>query len=590
MIRLVNSNGVTLQPVPGSSAEIERNSPFFSLGDEWAGEISTPVNFPYSKENEKEFGNPSSFYTKRSKRTEPITLYDGSHYRQRGRLITESASINQNHIHNSELRGYFVFGLSNFFQIIKDKNLRQLSLGGLRRFNWTSDDPDDASGGFWQYIHSTWAGDKDFLVAPIENEEVGEPAADGFYAFRTNNVEAPDYKISFSYTSFWNNLIPQLKLKYVLEQIFTEHGYTVTYDVNDTQWESLFLTSLIPFNWLDTTENPAWPFATNAPKAVIDVYLNEHLPDRTISDFLINLGNRYGWRFLINDETKVCRVKAVRTIRNGTKKDWTSYCAATLDSDYSGGEKVYGFKNEIDGGDTFPRRNELKNKTRLPDVYSFGDLPTASGLNYNQICYTHIDNVFWIVTANDTDEEYYWAAYSDNIFDYEPTGETDSISTTVSTMPTLRRQYTTDTGVQKWGYFPVMKQPGKDFGFRLLFYHGVVPDELENGTFSDGSYPHLSSIWRVPGDAPDKVWSNVYVHDYGNDIKRGIIEYWFKDWLQIISSGEDLKIPMTVPRNELAQFEWDDILLIKNIPFLMKSFTEPMPYKGKIAATLRRIG
>lgn len=589
MIRLVTKNGVTLEPVPGSSIEIERNSPFFSLGDEWAGETSTPITFPWSKTNEKELGHQSTVYTKRSKKTIENDLYDGDFFRQRGKVITDTNTINQNQIHKSEIRGYFLFGLSSFFQIIKDKKLRELKLGGKRSFNWTSSDPTDASNGFWQYIHSTWDGTKDFLVAPIENETTGEANAEGNQPYRMNNVEAPDYKISYVYTSFFNNLYPQIKLKYLLEKIFEEHGYTVTYDVGDTQWESLFLVSLIPFNWLQTVENPAWPFATNTPKDVIDVYLNEHLPDRTISDFLINLGNRYGWRFLINDTTRVCKVKAVRTIRYGKKKDWTTYVSATFESDSSGGEKIYGFKNEIDSGDSFPVRGDLKNKTLLPPVYSFLDLPAATGILYNQIAYSHLENVYWIVARNEVDESYYWKVYSDNIFDYEPDGETDSISTTVSTLPTLRRAYTSDAGTEKWGMFPVMKQAGKEFGYRLLFYHGIVPDELADGTLSSGSYPHLSSLWRVPGPVADKVWSNVFIHDY-NDIKRGIVNYWFKDWQQIISTGEDIKLTMALPRNELMNFEWDDVIIIRNIPYLVKSILEPMPYKNRIEVTLRRIG
>jgi len=588
MIRVKTLNGVTLNPSPGASIEIERNSPFFSTGDEWAGERSTPLTFPYSKSNAAELGYPFHYYTKRLKKIIDADLYDGTLYRQRGKLITENCSLNQNHLHKSEIRGYFVFALSNFYQIIKDKKLRSLLLGGKRTFNWTTSDPDDASGGFWQYIHSTWDGDKDFLVAPLINEELGDVEVDGSFAYGINDVF--DTYIEYTHAAFWNSLIPQIKVKYLLEKIFEENGYSVVYDIGDTQWESLFLVSLIPFNWLQTVENPAWPFAENLPKDVIDVYLNEHLPDRTITDFLVQLGNRFGWRFLINDETKVCRVKAVRNIRKGKRKDWTAYSSPSLESDMSNSEIVYGFKNEVDGGDTFPVRGDLKGKTLLPAVYSYTDLPAATGLIYNQIAYTHVDNVYWIVAADDSTEEYYWKVYSDNIFDYEPDGETESINTTMSTLPTIRRQYTVVGGTQKWGYFPLMKQPGRDFGFRILFYHGIVPNELENGTFSSESYPHLSSLWRVPGPADDKVWSNVFVHDYGADVKRGIIEYWFREWLNVISEGEDIKNTMTLPRNELAKFEWDDIIIIKNIPYLVKSIIEQIPYKNMVEVTLRRIG
>jgi hypothetical protein len=598
MIRVKTFNGVTLQPSPGSTMEVERNSPFFSTGDEWAGERSTPINFPYSKSNAKELGYPYHFYTKRIKRIVDADLYDGTMYRQRGKLITENSTIDQNHIHRSDIRGYFVFALSNFYQIIKDKKLRSLSLGGKRSFNWTTSDPDDASGGFWQYIHSTWDGTKDFLVAPVRNEEYGDPLIIGIPGGGTltlandwMNRLGDDGKLHYEFNKALDSVCPQIKVKYLLEKIFTEHGYTITYDVGDTQWESLFLNSLIPFKWTDVEETDDWPYVEFNPKAVIDVYLNEHLPDRTLSDFLVQLGNRYGWRFLINDETKVCKIKSVRNILNGTRKDWTAYCSSVFESDFSSGTRIFSFKNDIDSGDNLPVRGEFEDKVRLADVFSFNDLPTATGTLFNNIAYSHIENTFWIVAQDEGAETYSWEIFADNIFDFEPDGETDNISTTMSTLPVARTEYLTILGVDKYGIFPVMKQKAKlDFGYRVLFYQGIVPDQLADGTFSTGEYPHLSSLWRVPGPADDKVWSNVFVHDYTGGIKRGIIEYWFKDWIAIISEGEDIKVTMNLPRLELMNFQWDDIILIKNIPYLVKGIIEPFPYKNKVEATLRRIG
>lgn len=608
MISIKTISGNEINLLPNSSAEIERTSPFFSEGLEWTGEYSTPIQIPYSEHNTELLGYPFSFYTKRIKKATDAELFDGSLFRQRGKLITENGTINQNHIHDSNLTGYFVFGLSNFFQIIKDKKLRQLSLGGKRSFNYTTSDPNDNSGGFWQYIHGTWAGDKDFLVAPIRNENVAGARTD------SSPDGSPDWmnKIAFNgvidhdNTIENNTLFPQIKLKYVLTKIFEEHGYTVQYDIGDEQWESLFLISLIPFDWrkYDVREVPLPPpdpgsyyppgeitrFLLFSPKTVIDVYLANHLPDKTISDFLIQLGSFYGWRFLVNDNTKVCRIKSFKRIKTGKRKDWTSYVESVIEPDYSEDIQVIGFATEVDAADEFPKQGEFDGLIKLPSVYSFTDLPTASAAIWKNVCFSHVENTWWQVVYESS--VYSWAAFSDNIFNYEPKDETKKVSSTFSTTVMVRSTYRNveNAVTLYYGLFPAIKQEAlKDFSYRVLFYHGMVLDELEDGTPGLVQYPHLSSLWRIPGTPEDKIWSNVFVHDF-NDIKRGIINYWFSEILELMQQGEEIKFYFNLPRNELLGFEWDDIILIKNIPFLAVSITEPVPYKNKILAVLRRIG
>lgn len=598
MIGIELENGKRLNVPERSTLEIERNSPFFSNNDEWAGERSTPITLRYTKENAQSLEHDYHFHSKRYKKVLDANLYDGTIFRQRGKLILEGSSINNNHSQRGEMRGYFVFALSNFYQIIKDKKLKSLILGGKRSYNWTTNNPNDASNGFWQWLHSTWAGNQEVVIAPIRNDSASEPLTISVPVIGTVitiatdwiNKIGTDFKLDYNINLILNSICPQIRVKYIVDKIFEEHGYTVEYEVGDYQWEKLFLTSLIPFNWVNRVELPSWPFFTFQPKSTIDIYLAEHLPNKNITDFLVQLCNRYGWRLLIDDNRKVCRIKAVKTIRKGKRKDWSSYAAAESESDFKEGKKVFAFLNEVDSGDSLPIKGEFGDKTILPSVYRYQDLPTATGLIVNHVAYTYIENTYWIVQQNTDTQTYSWVPFSDNIFSFEPEGKTDTIETTMSTIPVARAVFQTVSGVDRYGIFPVMKQKfNLDFGFRTVFYHGVVPDELANGVTSTGSYPHLSSLWRIPGPADDDVWSNVFVQDY-NDEKRGIIEYWFKDWINIISEGEDMKFVMRVPRKELMDFQWDDIILIRNIPFLVKSIIEPIPYQNKAEVTLRRIG
>jgi hypothetical protein len=597
MINVLLNSGARISVPENVTMEIERSSPFFSSNDEWVGERSTPITIPYTKNNALSLGYPFNFYTKRIKKIDDADLYDGTVYRQRGKLITESGLIDQNHLERSELRGYFVFALSNFYQTIKDKKLRSLSMGGKRSFNWTTNNPNDNSGGFWQYVHGTWDGAKDFLVAPIRNDDFDEPTVidlpignDVVIPCDWMNRLGDDRKLNYNLNLFQDTLCPQIHIKYLIEQIFKEHGYTVEFDVGDEQWEKMFMVSLIPFNWVNYSVTNDWPAIAANPKPLIDVYLNEHLPDKTISDFIFHFGNRYGWRFLVNDNLKICRVKSKRNILKGTVKDWTKYMASSFETDSSEAEKVIAFKNEIDGGDSMPLTPEFEGKVKLGDYYSFIDLPAANGVNYGQYAYTFVENSYWIVSKDDNNQTYFWSFFGDNVFNYEPTNATDTISTTVSTLPVSRVIYLNISNTDYFGIFPVMKQRKlTDFGFRTLFYYGMVDDVLANGNAGGGEYPHLTCLHFAPGDVPDALWSNIYVHDFNNQ-KRGIIDYWFKDWVDILKQGETIKLMMNLPRQDLFAFEWDNIILLKNIPFLVKGIVEPVPYKNMVEVTLHRIG
>lgn len=599
MINIVLDNGKRLQLPDGANIEIERSSPFFSTGLEWAGERSTTLTIPYSPSNAQALGYPFVYYTKRINKSTAAFLYDGAYVRQKGFIKTENAVLNKNHIAKSELSGFFLFSLSSFFQLIKDKKLRSLSLGGVRTFAHTTFEPYDNSNGFWQYIHGTWQGDKDFLVAPIRNEGIYESDETPVWLNQINFLGDIDGRKTLDN----DTLVPQLRLKYILTQIFEEYGYKVSFDIGDVQWETLFLVSLIPFKWRRfepraiTIPNPPGNYPPGSVlryiewfiKDTIEVKLADHLPDRSIADFLINAGNYYGWRYLINDDEKTCIIKSFKQIKKGAKKDWTNFADANTESEFTKEAPVVSFITDVDSNDSKPVKADFDGLILLPAVVSFIDLPSAVAGIFANVCYTHVENSYWQVDYDGA--LYYWKFFSDNIFSYEPENSTESIQSSFSTLPIANVIYrqNIDFTTNYYGLFPIMKQlKNKDFGFRTLLYHGMIQETLANGSDGPEQYAHLSSLWRKPGDPLDAIWSNVFVHDY-NEIKRGVINYWWKEWLSISENTEETKLFIRLPRHELINFKWDDIIIVNQIPHLVKTIVEPCPYKGQVLVTLKRI-
>src|SRR5688572_1855413 len=112
-------NGIRLDLSPGTTAQVQRTSPFFAK-DSLANEISLPLTFPYSPKNAKALGLTNHFYTRREKKKVPgVKYYDRNNFAYTGDLIIEAAELDINDITQSTITGYFFTGVSSFFNAIK---------------------------------------------------------------------------------------------------------------------------------------------------------------------------------------------------------------------------------------------------------------------------------------------------------------------------------------------------------------------------------------------------------------------------------------------------------------------------------------
>src|SRR5437764_32194 len=101
----------------------------------------------------------------------PSWLYEDNCHHEWSYLLHYYVKMNYNNIERTTLNGYVLFGISHFFQVIKDKKLRELSLGGIRRFNYTSSNPGDGTNGYWQHFHQTWSDATiPYVFQPVRND------------------------------------------------------------------------------------------------------------------------------------------------------------------------------------------------------------------------------------------------------------------------------------------------------------------------------------------------------------------------------------------------------------------------------------
>ncbi len=575
---------------PGQKIEHTRNNPMFLI-ESLLGEYSTPLTIVASEKNVRLFGEYFFDLSIKKKGKFEVEILDHGSFAFNATLVIETANVNRRVFGKGNASGFILNGISSFLSKIKDKKANKLECGGERVLEYTTNDPTDNSGGYVQHFQQTWDNTFDYIVAPIRNELwTGDPddeLANGWMNILDLNA----------------NLMPlqayvlQPRVKYLLECLFREHGWILDSSaMAGTGWENLFLFSVKPLFTINVTWDQTWvgdryeniPTATNISE--LRFKLAEWIsPEVTCTDLLLEICKKYGWVPLCSSYSNVCRLVPLKKAKNGRIKDWTKYASATVSADFSGEAKVFEFKNEMPPNDEFLSKPSFENLKIEPPVLSKADLPSPLGNYDNSVIYAFKENQYFRIELDETTNQRVWAVFSDNIYDEEVEGATDTFETKVSTLPVYRTKYRTLSGIDFYGLFPLCKQSrNKDWGLRTLYYHGMVDEVKADGTSGPKKYPYLSSINILPNGTQSGDWSNVLKHDKGDD-DFGIIKHWFQAWIDLIGQVETDEQKIYLPIHELYKFEWDDIILIFNIAYLVRSFIEPRGYPGFIQATLQKL-
>jgi len=586
----IQLNGQFLQLAANTVATIRRGNPFLNA-EAINGEYSLPVTVVYTESNYQALQGYFSFLTKKQKIRLPAVFFDGTAFSYKGTLVIESLASNMNAPQSGRLTGYFLTGVSAFFSDAKGKLLKDLDWGGVREFDWTTNLGFDGTGGFWQHCHETWSNAAiPYVFYPIRNDGWG---GEGGTVDYQNKLDDSLLQPVLHIVDNTYSLCPHLRFVWLLQTMFANYGYTLTGDVlADADFQLLTVPTFKAIDW----RSPVFGTFTH-----IEFDLKDHVPPEwTVTDVMINLWQMMAITFIFDTATRTVKLTALRDIKAGVKKDWTPYCDANFSSQFTSDPHIYSLKNSIESGDSLPGSAlDFTGAETLPAVYHRRDLPSADASNIDKYVFVYIENV-WLQCRYDGG--YDWIPASYNIFSYEQANATDNFETKISTMPVLLttvayssnvyyRLYPACTQEGNWAH---KVQPFKPWGMRLLFYRGMAWDlNVSSGFPSTVGRQYPFATCGTHGLAYDYApmgnWALSYVYSFGG-VDKGILATWFAPWLALLTNEEIVPVRLHLPRHVLLDHKADDIILIRNVPFVAENMDINLPYPGWVDGELRRMG
>ncbi len=562
--------------------ELERNNPFLS-DDDIQGEFSLGLTIRYTEKNYRLLQYTGNFYKPNQKYTVDAEIYDAGIFRYAGKLVITQHSSNMNNVEQTIWTGFFTIGSASFMQSIQNVLLSSIDLGGVRSFNFTSTDPADGSGGFWQHVHQTITPNAfPYCFPPISNAGWSRD----FTYINWMNMIGQEQNYALSQNAI--ALCPSIYLSYILERLFANFGWKISGDIlNDPGFKKIIIPSFQSIKWTNYRVNVGL-IDPITPLPVVTFDLADHVPqDLTVGSFLVSLKNRMGWYFDFDSRTKTAYLNGYQKIISASAKDWTKYVQATYNSDYSESSKKYSLVNNIDANDRFPVIMKI-DETEIDRVNTIADLPTPTAGNVGQIDYVFAEDSYYQCQAVG-DSDYGWIFYSHNIGDFSQPDADTPIESDISTMPTMQIAWFSGSDKAK---VPVCNQPGNYFkgpteqgwGIRFLFYHGLCA--ANNGDlYPFASCDNITTTGAKVGITP---WSLPYRHEYGT-LNDGTYDYWWKAWLKLLSIQDVRTFTLALPITELRNFSFSDIIFINNVFFVVQSAKEMLPYKDLIEMKMKRI-
>lgn len=550
---IIKGEGVDLYP--GTVIQRERSSPFFiskssSGKDGIPGEISYPFKLPPSDKNYRLLAWPHILPNIKTKSRPGILENDGLQL-SAGSLIIDVIETNLQLNNKGYIDAHFLSNSSEFYLRIKDKKLKDLTLGGPRNFVWSGYNRNAV--GFWKHIHDTWnyinSDNGDYVFFPIANTGYLGGTRGFQNEIRWNAAEG---RIEMNPYFIVTSLTPAIYVKYILMKIFEENGYTLIGDLlQDYDFKKLTMQSFYGVYWSEVRFNEAVdpPVLIPTPRNNITIKLNEHMPpEMTVAEFLVEMQKFLPIGFQVNDNNRTCEIVWLNKLATeGPYKDRTKQLVPrhriTLGED-EGVKKVFGLKRVQDPEDSF-----------------FTDVPIHG----------------YVDTVNK---------------DYDPGNANEWIESNINSFPMYFTPY---LQYQEYGG-PVRRPPaanipqcaiegswfGKDgdvidWRLHFLFYRGVrnmandgtvIPlgtnDVRVDASALDHSFAHTDGNWSLYFD------QGIY----------GLNNFW-NSWLKILGNNETLVGTMNMPLHEYLQLKWTDVLLINNTPYILQKIKELLPYRGR---------
>lgn len=583
----IRINNESLDLPPNIVLQLERLNPFLQFNNEISGSYSFPFTVLNTDTNARLLQYAGVYQKKIDTVPIDVTVYDSGIPLYKGKLKVERPVHDMNFSSRSTISCYILTDAADFWQDIKDARMREIDMGGDRSFAWEG--LSTITDGFWKHIHQVANGavnDYDYAFYPVIN--MGWLSGDE-YPPLMNKVYydvGETFKIRFPTegailtTREANRIVPFPYLHYVLEKCFEHIGWTLEGDIlSDPDFIKITMLNFRAIDWCGPGTGPD----SYHPKDPVLFNLTDHLPDITISAFLIALKNRFGWWFDFDTHAKKCTIILLNTLPALTPVDMTGYTAPLIEKGVYEKQKRYSLvTNDGVGGGMI----DLTLIKYSGAITTLALLPSASESIYGWVYLVSQTNDYWICERTDSDA-YEWQVYSPNTYNYTPDNATDEIETTAGTvgMEAFDEYLTLIPRMDNEGqWFGREDNAEAEWGIHLLFYHGPVNKSI----ISTEQFPYASNHTYDPSMNVVGNWALTYVF-YKLGVDVGLHEIFWRSFLAMVNTTEEHAFTLHLPMHVMKGLRFENTLLIAGVRLFIYSMQPSLPYKDSVEVKAWRL-
>lgn len=573
MIQILINNEM-LDLSPDANTSFQQNSPFFDP-TQIQGEYSLPVELVCTDKNLRLLGYVNELAAGRDKvKINTVTWAEDGLPLYIGTLITESvsSSLGQN---SGKISAYFICGISNFYQIIKDMKMQDIDMGGMIYFaDWT------ALSTAINNAYSLTSDNCDYVFAPIIDENAGgaqEPTWDRINAIKISTIATDTYRAEISDTANTFTLVPMPYLIVVIRKLFQMTGYSISGNIlSDPDFKKIILP-----NFQSINDN-----VSSSQRFSFD--LKRHLPDLSVGDFIISIMNKFGIGFQFDNNKKSCQfVRLNDLVIGSTRRDFSKKTDLDFKINFAEDTQVFSFTQTYDSNDSAISDPDFSKVNLKGEVLNIASLPALTSAQENDCYLCQHENIYYYKAYDPATFNYYWGPFADNIYDYKQPNGTNTIDSKATCLGMRLMNIDVDNSFIGWiaNSMHELNWPAKagayvSWGLRLMLYHGMQTN-TNNGVST--TYPFCSHS-NYFNDTKVSNWNLSYING-----TSGLIDTFWLKWLKILSSNEDVDFVLYPELYEFMQIQWSDIFLINNVPYLLSQRTPRSPFNGNLPVKARRI-
>lgn len=587
-----------LDLLPGTQLQVEENNPFLQVTSELQGQFSLPFSVPITDKNLRLLQFAGQLQVLKENIKIPAVAYEGNFQHSNGVIMIEQINGNLNFSKNGTISLFYLYGISDFYQLVKNKRLTDIDYGVKETYAWTDLVYND--NGIHAHLHRVmFTGNQDlypYAIFEVNNPGDISPTIynDGTVVDKNYNYVSiyPDTVLGNPYSPEGmilvqtpnNKIVPFPYLAFTLKKIFESVGWVLKGDIlNDPDFRKIVLihSQPIPASYFD--EHGTVVGATT------EINLTNLMPNVTVSGFLMALKTRLGWWYDFDFNKKICTIRFVKNVfSTRNRKDFTVFINATYRLKISSDKKIYTVS--ASQGEMQPDWSILNVKGVKA---KFLDLPSLSTAIINDAWFVLGENSWYICAQLNDESGTEWQKSVGNTFGYENPDGTDSISTNCN-IPDMndfdlrQAMVTTSRRIKVIPCVDIPADNGQTDTFYICYHHGPVLT-WNKDSLADIEYPYGSpSPYNPQGIKIGNSTLSFFLEQLdGTDI--GLYPNYLQSFLEALNEQELATFDFFFNLVELKNLNLLDSFVIKGTEWFFKTIRRNIPAGNSLQADCIRL-